>query len=105
MGGQAGDQERRHRMHTNKISHGLMLTIDQVSQLTGVQKSTLRYWEKSFEEFLRPARTHSNRREYTMEDLDVVQTIKRLLEEEHLTSEGVRVRLEKLLSMGEPKQE
>ncbi len=75
----------------------LMLTIDQVSQLSGVRKSTLRYWEKSFEEYLRPARTHSNRREYTMEDLDKVKTIKRLLEEEHLTSEGVRVRLEKIL--------
>jgi hypothetical protein len=32
-----------------------------------------------------------------MEDLDVVKTIKRLLDEEHLTSEGVRVRLEKIL--------
>lgn len=84
-------------MQTNKVSHTLMLTIDQVSQLTGVRKSTLRYWEKSFEEFLKPARTLSNRREYTMDDLDVVQTIKRLLDEEHLTSEGVRVRLEKLL--------
>lgn len=84
-------------MQANIISHSLMLTIDQVSQLTGVRKSTLRYWEKSFEEYLRPARTHTNRREYTMEDLDVVKTIKRLLEEEHLTSEGVRVQLERIL--------
>lgn len=84
-------------MLTNRVSDNLMLTIDQVSQLTGVRKSTLRYWEKSFEEFLKPARTHSNRREYTIDDLDVVKTIKRLLEKEHLTSEGVRVRLEKLL--------
>lgn len=84
-------------MQTNLISHSLMLTIDQVSQLTGVRKSTLRYWEKSFEEYLRPARTHTNRREYTVDDLDVVKTIKRLLEEEHLTSEGVRVRLERIL--------
>jgi DNA-binding transcriptional MerR regulator len=91
-------------MHTNKISHDLMLTIDQVSRLTGVRKSTLRYWEKSYEEFLRPSRTHSNRRTYTMEDLDVVQAIKRLLEEEHLTSEGVRVRLERWLSLDETAQ-
>ncbi|MBW1992115.1 MAG: MerR family transcriptional regulator [Deltaproteobacteria bacterium] len=77
-----------------------MLTIDQVSQLAGVRKSTLRYWEKSFEDFLKPARTPSNRREYSLQDLDLVQTIKRLLEEEHLTPEGVRVRLEKLLSQG-----
>jgi DNA-binding transcriptional MerR regulator len=83
-------------MQTNRDTHVFMLTIEQVSQLTGVRKSTLRYWEKSFEEYLKPARTHSNRREYTMDDLDVVKTIKRLLDEEHLTSEGVRVRLESL---------
>jgi DNA-binding transcriptional MerR regulator len=82
-------------MQIDRVSQNLMLTIDQVSQITGVRKSTLRYWEKSFEEFLKPARTPSNRREYTMDDLDVVKAIKRLLEEEHLTSEGVRMRLEK----------
>ncbi|MEW6388288.1 MAG: MerR family transcriptional regulator [Thermodesulfobacteriota bacterium] len=85
-------------MQTAKISGNLMLTIEQVSQLTGVRKSTLRYWEKSFEEYLRPARTQSNRREYTMEDLDMVKTIKRLLDEEHLTAEGVRVHLGKVLT-------
>jgi DNA-binding transcriptional MerR regulator len=84
-------------MQTDRVSQNLMLTIDQVSQLTGVRKSTLRYWEKSFENFLKPARTRSNRREYAMEDLDVVKAIKRLLEEEHLTSEGVRMRLEERL--------
>ena len=83
-------------MQVSQVSHSLMLTIDQVSQLTGVRKSTLRYWEKSFEEYLRPARTHSNRREYTVEDLDLVKNIKRLLEEEHLTAEGVRMRLERV---------
>jgi len=68
-------------MQSDNTSQDLMLTIEQVSQLTGVRKSTLRYWEKSFEEFLKPARTHSNRREYTMGDLDRIKTIKRLLEE------------------------
>jgi DNA-binding transcriptional MerR regulator len=71
-----------------------MLTIEQISQLTGVRKSTLRYWEKSFDEFLKPARTLTQRREYSLEDLDLVQAIKRLLEEEHLTNQGVRLRLE-----------
>ena len=74
----------------------LMLTIDQISQLTGVRKTTLRYWEKSFDEFLKPARTDSNRREYTLEDLDLVKTIKRLLDEEHLTSQWVRLKLGEL---------
>jgi DNA-binding transcriptional MerR regulator len=78
------------------FTHNLMLTIDQISQLTGVRKSTLRYWEKSFDDFLKPARTESNRREYTMEDLDRVKAIKHLLEQEHLTAYGVRMRLEEL---------
>jgi len=80
-------------MQTQKVARDLMLTIDQISQLTGVRKSTLRYWEKSFDEFLRPARTQTNRREYTLEDLDMIKAIKRLLEDEHLTTQGVRLKL------------
>jgi DNA-binding transcriptional MerR regulator len=83
-------------METSSIPHQLMLTIDQISQLTGVRKSTLRYWEKSFDDFLKPARTQSNRREYTLEDLDRVKAIKRLLEQEHLTAFGVRMRLQEI---------
>jgi DNA-binding transcriptional MerR regulator len=85
-------------MQTQKVAQDLMLTIDQISQLTGVRKSTLRYWEKSFDEFLRPARTHSNRREYTLEDLDTIKAIKRLIEDEHLTTQGVRLKLEKIVT-------
>lgn len=89
-------------MDKTSFTHNLMLTIDQISQLTGVRKSTLRYWEKSFDDFLKPARTHSNRREYTMEDLDRVKAIKHLLEQEHLTAYGVRMRLHELFpSKGE----
>ncbi|MEW6387594.1 MAG: MerR family transcriptional regulator [Thermodesulfobacteriota bacterium] len=70
-----------------------MLNIDQVSKLTGVRKSTLRYWERSFDNFLKPTRTESKRREYSMEDLDKISTIKKLLEEDHLTNLGVKLRL------------
>ena len=76
-----------------QFSNHLMLTIEQISQLTGVRKSTLRYWEKSFRDCLKPSRTHSNRREYSLEDLERIKTIKLLLEKEHLTSYGVRLRL------------
>ena len=85
-------------MEKTNITQDLMLTIDQISQLTGVRKSTLRYWEKSFDNFLKPARTHSNRREYTLEDLHRVKAIKNLLEQEHLTAYGVRMRLQELFS-------
>lgn len=85
-------------MKNPSITYDLMLTIDQISQITGIRKSTLRYWEKSFDDFLKPARTHSNRRQYSIEDLDRVKAIKRLLEQEHLTALGVRMRLRELFS-------
>lgn len=78
-----------------RLQPGLKLTIDQVSRLTGVKKVTLRYWEKSFGDFLKPRRTDSQRREYTMQDLEIIDSIKKLLEEEHLTNQGVRFRLGK----------
>jgi DNA-binding transcriptional MerR regulator len=87
-------------MQVDRVSRNLMLTIDQISQLTGVRKSTLRYWEKSFDDFLKPARTQSNRREYTLEDLDIIKAIKRLLEDEHLTTQGVRLKLGEIVSHG-----
>lgn len=80
----------------DKISRHLLLNIDQVSKLTGVRKSTLRYWEKCFPEYLRPERTASKRREYSMHDLDTIDTIKKLLDEEHLTNQGVKVHLGRL---------
>jgi DNA-binding transcriptional MerR regulator len=85
-------------MENSRFNYNLMLTIDQISQITGIRKSTLRYWEKSFDDFLKPARTHSNRREYTVEDLDRIKAIQRLLEQEHLTALGVRMRLQELFS-------
>ncbi|MBU4355867.1 MAG: MerR family transcriptional regulator [Proteobacteria bacterium] len=85
-------------MENTGFTYNLMLTIDQISQITGIRKSTLRYWEKSFDDFLKPARTHSNRREYTIEDLDRIKAIQRLLEQEHLTALGVRMRLQELFS-------
>jgi DNA-binding transcriptional MerR regulator len=88
-------------MEKASFTYNLMLTIDQISQITGIRKSTLRYWEKSFDDFLKPARTHSNRREYTVEDLDRIKAIKRLLEQEHLTAYGVRMRLQELFSSPE----
>jgi DNA-binding transcriptional MerR regulator len=81
-----------------KVKMDLRLTIDQVSRLTGVKKVTLRYWEKAFGEYLHPGRTGSQRREYDMSDLEKIDTIKRLIEEEHLTNKGVKIRLGKLVS-------
>ncbi len=76
-----------------ELGRNILLSIDQVARLTGVKKSTLRYWEKTFQEYLRPTRTYSKRREYTIDEVTTIETIKKLLEEEHLTNMGVKVRL------------
>jgi DNA-binding transcriptional MerR regulator len=90
-------------MAEEMLTGELLLNIDQVSRLTGVRKSTLRYWEKSFEEFLKPVRTESNRREYHMTDVEIIQTIKRLIEEEHLTNTGVRLKLKEIFNTSKKK--
>ncbi len=36
------------------------------------------------------------RREYRLEDLTTIDTVRRLLEEEHLTNQGVKLHLRKL---------
>lgn len=85
-------------MAWRETDQDILLNIDQVSKLTGVRKSTLRYWEKSFEEYLKPTRTETNRREYTMADVEKIKAIRRLIEEDHLTVLGVRLRLGQLFS-------
>ena len=69
------------------------LSIDQVSQLTGVKKTTLRYWEKEFSDYLKPERTDTKRRLYTMEEVEKVSVLKQLIEEEKYKSAGVRLKL------------
>jgi DNA-binding transcriptional MerR regulator len=81
----------------SKNMGNILLNIDQVSKMTGVKKSTIRYWEKSFDQFLKPVRTESNRREYSMDDIDRLKTIKKLVEQEHLTNIGVKLRLGQLM--------
>jgi len=83
-----------------EIGKNILLSIDQVARLTGVKKSTLRYWEKTFQEYLQPNRTDSKRREYSLEEVHLIETIKKLLEEEHLTNLGVKMRLRRLNGKG-----
>ncbi len=69
------------------------LSIDQVSQLTGVKKTTLRYWEKEFSDYLKPDRTETQRRQYSLEEVEKVAVLKQLIEEEKYKSAGVRLKL------------
>ncbi|MBW1708257.1 MAG: MerR family transcriptional regulator [Deltaproteobacteria bacterium] len=80
-------------MKTNEVMQRVLLNIDQVSTLTGVKKTTLRYWEKEFSEYLQPQRTDTNRRQYSMDDISRVENLKQLIEVEKYKSIGVKMKL------------
>lgn len=67
----------------------LYYSIGEVSQLTGLEKYVLRYWEKEFEQ-LKPAKNRGGNRIYTNRDIKVILMIKRLLYEEGYTIAGAK---------------
>lgn len=73
-----------------------MLTIGQVSKITGVNKTTLRYWERKYNEFLIPSRIETSQRQYSLRDVEIIKTIKKLQDEEYLTVKGIYMRLKTL---------
>ena len=71
------------------------ISISAASRITGVEVHTLRYWEREFEEFLRPERTEGGQRRYGPEDIQTLFTIKRLLRDEMFSIAGARRTLAK----------
>ena len=78
-----------------------MLTIGQVSMLTGVNKTTLRYWERKYNKFIIPKRIKSSRRQYSMRDVEIIKTIKKLQDEKYLTVKGIYLQLNELFPKNE----
>jgi DNA-binding transcriptional MerR regulator len=68
------------------------LTIQQVSQITGIPPHTLRFWEKEFEGILEPSRTKGGQRRYNGEDISVIQRIK-VLREAGIRLAGIKERV------------
>ncbi len=67
-----------------------LYSISQVNALTGVPKSTIRFWEKEFSDFLRPLRTQGNQRRYDHTDVETIQKIDKLVNEVGYTLDGAR---------------
>lgn len=68
--------------------------IEEVSQLIGEQKHTIRFWESRINR-LKIIRTHSGHRLYDYENLLLLKKIKELLEVQKLTLDGVNNHLSK----------
>lgn len=76
-----------------KIQSDVLYSISQVNALTAVPKSTIRFWEKEFIDFLTPLRTDGNQRRYNRKTVDVIENINRLVNQEGYTLDGARRQL------------
>lgn len=75
------------------------LTIDQVSQILGVPKCRLRYWEKVFEVLV--TRTPANRRRYSQETINILKRIKEL-SDYGFAARGIKKKLKEKVALGGP---
>ena len=55
-----------------------LISIQEVSALLKVPKPTLRFWEKELEGIFVPMRTNGGQRRYTVENIAVIEEIKKL---------------------------
>ena len=74
---------------TEKIYYSMA----EAQEMTGLPASTLRYWEKHFDQ-LEPRKDGHGNRYYTMADIDLIKQIKYLRNEMHITrKEAIRQEL------------
>jgi DNA-binding transcriptional MerR regulator len=70
----------------------LFYSIAEVSKLLNINASNLRFWEKEFKQ-LKPKRNNKGTRFYSEEDIRLVKQIMFLVNEQNLTLEGARQKL------------
>jgi UDP-N-acetylglucosamine 4,6-dehydratase len=70
--------------------------IQEVSEKLEVPRSTVRFWEKEFSEFLRPKRTDGRQRRYSEEDVAHLMQIKKILHNKNRSIQQAR----RLLRLG-----
>lgn len=67
-----------------------VISISVVSNITGIEVYTLRYWETEFSHYLNPPRTPGGQRRYRPSDIQKVLVLKRLLREQMFSIAGAR---------------
>lgn len=70
----------------------LYFSISEVAQMFDINESTLRFWEKEFEQ-IRPRTTGKGTRYYRQEDIDAVRLVYYLVKERGMTLAGARKKL------------
>ena len=75
-----------------EIARKLFYKLNEVCQLTDTQPYVLRFWESEFAQ-LAPTRSRSGQRLYRRKDIDLVLSIKKLIQDEGMTIGAVREKL------------
>lgn len=83
-----------------KLPDKQYMKIGEVSRLTSLNSSVLRFWETEFSQ-LRPLKSRSGQRLYTRENLELILNIRQLLYQEKLTIAGAKNRIVKSLVAAE----
>jgi DNA-binding transcriptional MerR regulator len=73
----------------------IAFSIHEVSELTGVPAHTIRFWEKDFNSYLRPAKTPGGQRRYCARDIETIKRIKCLRYQDKYTISGTIEELER----------
>lgn len=68
---------------------GALRTIGEVSRATGIKTHVLRYWEQQFP-MLEPLKRSGGRRYYRTSDVELIETIDRLVNKEGYTLKGAQ---------------
>ena len=79
----------------------LYYSIGEVSRMTELPASVLRFWESEFE-YLRPPKNRAGKRTYRRADIDRILRLKKLLYDERFTIEGARKILKEERASGDP---
>ena len=70
----------------------IYFSISEVSDLLGLSQSNLRFWEKEFKN-LKPKRNNKGTRFYTKDDIETIKQISYLVNDQKLTLDGAKRRL------------
>lgn len=66
--------------------------IGEAAEIIGVSQSSIRYWEKTFDE-LTPRKTSKGTRFFSPKDIELLKLIRHLVKERGLTIKGARQKL------------
>lgn len=70
----------------------VFFTIGEVAEAVNVSPSTIRYWERNFDE-LAPRKSSGGTRMFSADDIEVIKLIHHLVKERGLTVKGAQMKL------------